>query len=314
MKTRLTRSVRVAADLILGGKLVAFPTETVYGLGADAFDEDAVSDIFKAKGRPGDNPLIVHLHTPAQLKLVAREVPPLARKFIRHFFPGPLTLVLKKQPAVPTLVTAGLDTVAVRMPDHPVARRFLAACGCPVAAPSANRSGRPSPTSWQAVQQDLAGRIDAILQGARTSVGLESTVLDVTGKVPVVLRPGGISLQELRKIVPATRLAGSADQKKGRSPGLRHRHYAPEAHVVVVDSPTPPNARGRCAYIGLDRAPNGVFALSRTCRDVREYARELFHFLRECDAAGIQTIACGRAPDHGLGHAVMDRIHRAAQR
>lgn len=312
-RTRLTDRPARAAEVLITGGIAAFPTETVYGLGANAFDAEAVRAIFQAKGRPGDNPLIVHIHDPAQLAEVARRVPASARKFMRRFWPGPLTLVLPRHPTVPGAVTAGLDTVGVRMPAHPVARAFLAACGFPVAAPSANRSGRPSPTSWRAVQRDLGGRIPCILRGARAEVGLESTVLDCTGRVPVVLRPGAVTLEELRAVVPSTRAATERDRARGRSPGLRHRHYAPRARVALLDGAAWPAAARGAAYIGLRRPPPGLFWLARRCRDARDYARELFHFFRACETARVRVIWCDALPARGLGAALMDRLSRAAE-
>ncbi len=327
IKTLLTSQPERAARILIAGGVVAFPTETVYGLGANVFDEDAVREIFRAKGRPGDNPLIVHVAELAQIGAVARRVPAAAKKFMQAFFPGPLTVVLPKRAEVPDVATAGLDTVGVRMPGHPVARKFLLACGVPVAAPSANRSGRPSPTSWQAVERDLGGRIPCILKGPRAAVGLESTVVDCTGRVPVLLRPGAVTLEQLQKVVPGTRPATARDVKRGRSPGLRHRHYAPEARVVVwgdqrvggnalhlkgIDG-VAPLALKRCAYIGI-HPPRGVkWKTVKRCRDVEEYARELFHFFRTCDAAGVETIVCEAVPERGLGAALMDRLLRAAR-
>ena len=200
MQTLLTTSPRSAAEFIRRGETVAFPTETVYGLGANALDETAVAKIFAAKGRPADNPLIIHLAEAEQMHTVAREINAAAHNFIEHFFPGALTLVVPKTERVPPNVTAGLATVGVRVPAHELAREFLRACAVPVAAPSANLSGRPSPTTWEAVREDLDGRIACILQGAQTEVGLESTVVDCTGDVPLVLRAGAVTLEQLRAV------------------------------------------------------------------------------------------------------------------
>lgn len=303
--------------MIITGGLVAFPTETVYGLGANVFDEDAVAAIFKAKGRPSDNPLIVHVAKVEQINAVARRIPVVARKLISAFFPGPLTVVLPKRAEVPDVATAGLDTVGVRMPAHPLARKFLLACGVPVAAPSANRSGRPSPTSWQATQADLAGRIDFILQGSRATVGLESTVVDCTGRAPVVLRPGAVTLDQLKSVVPGVRPATPRDIHRGRSPGLKHRHYAPEAKVFLLDESSRLSLRGKPgqrAFIGL-RPPREIeWGAVKRCRDVEDYAREVFHFFRACDASGVRMIYCESVAERGLGVALMDRLRRAARR
>lgn len=313
MTTFLTDDPAAAAAVLRQGGAVAFPTETVYGLGARAFAPDALRRIFEAKGRPSDNPLILHLATAEQLPLVAASVPPAARRLLDAFTPGPLTLVLPRHPDVPRIATAGLDTVGVRVPAHPLAHAFLSACGEPVAAPSANRSGRPSPTTWEAVQADLDGRIDAILRGAPASVGLESTVVDVTGDVPVVLRAGAVTLEALRAICPGATLVATADQHR-RSPGTRHRHYAPTARVQLVDAAREAAPDPEAGYIGLDAPPHrAVFGLVAVCPDVASYAQQLFDFFRRCEAAGLHTVFCQRVASTGLGLALMDRLQRAAQ-
>lgn len=313
MTTHLTDSPEDAAAYIRRGQTVAFPTETVYGLGADAFDPDAVQQIFAAKGRPSDNPLIVHIADRAQVDDLAASVPEAARVLMDRFFPGPLTLILPRHPDVPSVVTAGLDTVGVRMPDHPVAQRFLAACGTPVAAPSANRSGRPSPTTWQAVQEDLGGRIPCILQGGRTRTGLESTVVDATTTPPVVLRPGAIALDELHAVVPDVQGPATHGDGPSRSPGTKHRHYAPTAQVRLVDDPSEAVPGATHAYIGLEAPPQReAFGRVRICPSVQAYAHALFHVFRASEAAGCTTIYCQRVPDTGLGEALMDRLRRAA--
>jgi L-threonylcarbamoyladenylate synthase len=315
MKTVLTRSPARAAAFLLVGNVAAFPTETVYGLGANAFDEDAIRGIFRAKGRPRDNPLIAHLHDLDQIGLLARRVPRTAERLMDAFFPGPLTLVLPKHRAVPAAVTAGLDTIGIRMPAHVLARAFLACCGFPVAAPSANRSGRPSPTSWQAVRDDLGGRVPCILQGGRTAVGLESTVVDCSGGRPLILREGAVTLEQLREIVPDVRPAPQDRSERPRSPGLKHRHYAPRARVILVADPDEARPAPRAAYLGLAHPPKRrAFAPCRVVSSVEDYARALFHFFHLCDVAGVRTITCQSVPEHGLGRAVMDRLRRAARR
>lgn len=310
--TLLTRDVEVAAALVRQGELVAFPTETVYGLGADAFNPEAVRKIFEAKGRPLDNPLIVHIAEPAQLAVLVQEVPETAQRFIDRFFPGPLTLVLPRHPAVPDEVTAGLPTVGVRMPRHPIAQAFLRACGIPVAAPSANRSGRPSPTRWEAVYADLNGRIACILQGDRSDMGLESTVVDCTGAEPLVLRAGAVPLEALQAVVPQTRLATPDDVRQARSPGTRYRHYAPQAQVILVDTPQAAQPHPQHAYIGLASPTHPeAFGLCCVCPDITTYAYELFDFFRRSDAAGCKRIYAQRVPRIGLGLALMDRLERA---
>lgn len=314
MDTLLTTDVQQAAAILREGRLVAFPTETVYGLGADATDAEAVARIFEAKGRPADNPLIVHISDRTQVEPLVANVPPFASELMDAFFPGPLTLVLPRSGRVPDAVTAGLDTVGVRMPDHHVARAFLGAAGRPVAAPSANRSGRPSPTTWQAVEEDLGGRIDAILKGDPTRVGLESTVVDCTRSAPVVLRHGSISLDDLRLVTPDARSAAGDELLAGRSPGTRHRHYRPDARVVI--GPADGTSR-RAAWIGLDPPANrdrdpDTYVHVRIVDDLDDYARSLFAFFRECEAMGIGVICCQPVEESGLGRALMDRLRRAA--
>lgn len=313
MDTLLTTSPEEAARFIRRGDLVAFPTETVYGLGANAFTPQAVRRIFAAKDRPPDNPLIVHVAARGQVDALARSVPACAWALMDRFFPGPLTLILPRHPDLPPVVTAGLDTVGVRMPDHPVALRFLRACATPVAAPSANRSGRPSPTTWQAVHADLAGRIPCILKGGRTRAGLESTVVDCTETPLVVLRPGAVALEALQAALPETHITAPDEHTPVRSPGTQHRHYAPSARVHLVDAPEDAVPAPAHAYIGLDAPPHAdAFDRVETYGSVEAYAHALFHFFRMSEAAGCTTIYCQVVPEEGLGRALMDRLRRAA--
>jgi L-threonylcarbamoyladenylate synthase len=318
MDTRITRSPRVAAALLGRGGVVAFPTETVYGLGAAAFDTAAVAAIFRAKGRPPDNPLIVHLAAVEELDRVARRIPVAAARLLAAFAPGPLTVIVPRRRELPDAVTAGLDTVGVRVPAHPVARAFLEAAAVPVAAPSANRSGRPSPTTWTAVQDELAGRITGILQGGASEVGLESTVVDCTAGRPMILREGAVTLEMLRRVEPGVRGRPAAGEHAGpaRSPGQKYRHYAPAARVVLVDGPAAVPEAGvqKAGYIGLEvcgfsRRPAWVVG----CATVEEYARRLFDSFRAAEARGLMVVYCQRVPRTGLGRAVMDRLHRAAE-
>ena len=315
IKTTLTESPAEAAQFIRAGEVVAFPTETVYGLGADVFAEAAIRKIFAAKGRPADNPLIVHLADLSQLDQIARDVPEVAQKFTAAFFPGPLTLVLPKAEAVPLIVTAGLETVGVRLPRHPVAQQFLKACGVPVAAPSANLSGRPSPTTWTAVEADLDSRISCILKGDQSEVGLESTVVDCTSDAPTVLRAGAITLEQLRSVAAETRLVSTAGTTLPKSPGMKYRHYAPQAGVVMIAQPEQALPLPNAAYIGIEAHPQAaVFRLHEICAGVEVYARTLFHFFRQCDEAGVELIYCQAVSETGLGLALMDRIGRAAEK
>lgn len=313
MKTKITQSPTIAARFILYGDTVAFPTETVYGLGANIFNEDAIKKIFIAKGRPIDNPLIAHLADISQIESITSQVTPIASRLIESFFPGPLTIVLPKNEKVPAIVTAGLNTIGVRMPKHPIARQFLRACGVPVVAPSANLSGRPSPTTWQAVRADLEGRIGCILKSEQSKVGLESTVVDCTGERPLVLRPGAITLEQLRVVIPQTDLIDPNDVAAPKSPGMKYRHYAPRAKVVVTQFPQYTIPTDNSAYIGLDPpAHTESYRRIQVCRDVEQYAHELFQFFRECDKDGIEMIYCQAVNEEGLGLALMDRIRRAA--
>jgi L-threonylcarbamoyladenylate synthase len=313
METKLTRSPRAAAEFIRRGEVVAFPTETVYGLGADIFNESAIRKIFAAKGRPTDNPLIAHIADHSQLGLLAAYLPPHASELIEAFFPGPLTVVLPKAAAVPLAATAGLETVGVRMPRHPVAREFIRACRSPLAAPSANLSGKPSPTTWQAVRDDLAGRVSCILKGDQTEVGLESTVVDCTEDRPLVLRAGAVTLEQLRAVIPSVQLAQPRSASAPRSPGLKYRHYSPQASVVIVARADEALPAGLAAYIGLHEPPAPTaFARVQICAGVEDYARAVFRFFRECDEAGVRVIFCEAVAQEGLGLALMDRLRRAA--
>ncbi len=313
-RTIVTESPAEAAEYLNKGDIVAFPTETVYGLGADITNETAVGKIFRAKGRPGDNPLIVHLASPEQVDEVATDVPDSARLLMARFFPGPLTLVLRKRPGVSSLVTAGLSTIGVRCPNHPVAHEFLARCLHPVAAPSANLSGRPSSTDWKAVLEDLDGRIACILKGEKSSIGLESTIVDCSEEPPRILRAGAISPEELHTIVPNIAIARGGKQERPKSPGLKYRHYSPSAEIRLCGEEYGACEGGKgFAWIGLSPPPEGAARTCR-CRDSEEYAYRMFRFFRECDREGIGVICCEMPPPEGIGQALRDRLQRAAER
>jgi L-threonylcarbamoyladenylate synthase len=313
MQTIVTDLPEEAAGFLNRGGIVAFPTETVYGLGADAFRPESVAGIFAAKGRPSDNPLIVHVQSPDLIGEVACGMNDRASALIRRFFPGPLTLVLNKKSCVPDIVSAGLSTVGVRCPSHPVAAEFLGRCDHPVAAPSANLSGRPSPTDWKAVYHDLGGRIDCLLRGAPSTIGLESTIVDCTVDPPLLLRSGAVSLESLREVVPELGIATTfMPGESPKSPGMKYRHYSPEASIVLVGEP--PEAFDPAhptAWIGLSASPEGT-ARSMVCHSADEYARVLFGFFRTCDASGIRTIYCELPPETGIGRAIRDRLQKAA--
>lgn len=312
--THLTEDPAEAAAYIRKGQVAAFPTETVYGLGGAVFDEAAVRAIFVAKERPADNPLIAHIARKEQIPELATTIPDAAQHLIDTFFPGPLTVILPRRPEIPDVVSAGLDTIGVRMPSHPVAQAFLEACGVPVAAPSANRSGRPSPTDWQDVYADLKGRIPCILKGGLSEVGLESTVVDCTVEPPAVLRAGAINVEALQVVVPAIAI-GSNTNGVAKSPGMKYRHYAPSARVVPIVDPSEVPADPEIGYIGLTaHATPQQLGMHRWCEDLDTYAHELFRFFRRCDRAGIQTIYCQEVPRKGLGLALMDRLAKAASK
>lgn len=309
VKTLVTDSTKDAAEFIKHGGLAAFPTETVYGLGADIFNEDAIREIFKAKGRPSDNPLIAHVADFNQIDKLTDDLTASARSLLREFSPGPLTVVVRSSPAVPRVVRAGLETIGIRLPRLELARNFLAACGGPVAAPSANISGRPSPTTWQAVLEDLNGRIDCVLQGPESEIGLESTVVDCTGETPVVLRAGSISLEQLRGLIPEIGMYSENCDATPRSPGMKHRHYSPSGKVVIGNKGS--NGK-KSSFIGISNPTDGFDHLL-VCKDIDEYARSLYEFFRESDRLGIQSIYCEPVAETGIGLALMDRIRRAAE-
>lgn len=319
-------TIEEAAAILRSGGLVAFPTETVYGLGADGLDPRATAKIFAAKGRPADNPLILHFAAPEAVDEVAR-ISPNARRLMELFWPGPLTLVLPSRGTVPSEVTAGLDTVAVRMPSHPAALALLARAGVPVAAPSANSSGRPSPTDASAVADDLGDGVDLILDGGPTSVGVESTVLDVTGEHLVLLRPGGCSVEEIETRTGAeVLLSGGAAH---RSPGTRYRHYAPRV-PLLLDSDAGRIVRAareggtgerRIAWVGM-HAPEASLGEGIAHPELRivfdspeNYARGLFHALRAFEEEGADLIAAQwPSSDAGIMRALRDRLTRASMK
>lgn len=316
--------IEKAVRILRKGGIVAFPTETVYGLGANVFDRGAVEKIFKAKGRPGDNPLIVHISDLSQLKRLAAQVPKDAESLMRRFWPGPLTFVFKKRPEVPSRVTAGLSTVAVRMPGHPLARRLIRAFGHPIAAPSANVSGRPSATNYQAARRELAGKADMILRGSASRIGIESTVLDCTRRPFRILRPGFVTLEDLRKYVPV-RAFGTRSGFKGAapSPGMKHRHYRPNCRVVPVSSG---RWSGKLRELLKDNMKLGALSFrskipdhsriifSRNFRgNSGRMARELYPSFLTAEKRGVDVLVVEEPQKKGLGAAILDRLRRAAR-
>ena len=313
--------IELCADVIRGGGLVAFPTETVYGLGANALDERAVAEIFFVKGRQEDNPLIVHVASQKDVLPLVIKIPDVFELLAETFWPGPLTLVLKKSQSVPDNVTAGLDTVAVRMPDHPAALALIRACGTPIAAPSANPSGFASPTKAIHVKNDLDGRILYILDGGDCRVGLESTVLDISGAVPRILRPGGVTVDELKSVLNAVDAEGAAQAGAPRSPGMKYRHYSTKAPLTAVIGPPARTAAyiesyisGKAAALMFDdfSFDNPRVVTFGSSGDHTSQAARLFGALRKLDSMDISAIYAQTPSEDGLGHAVANRIRKAA--
>lgn len=309
-----------ASDILRSGGLVAVPTETVYGLGANAFDKDACLKIFAAKGRPGDNPLIVHIARKSQLGDIVAEINENAEKLMNAFWPGPLTIVMKKSDKIPYEVSAGLDTVAVRMPSHKAARNLLEMCGLPIAAPSANTSGKPSPTTAKHVFDDMNGIIDAIVDGGSCTVGLESTVIDVTEDVPKLLRPGGVTYEQLCDVLgEVIKNYEFKDGEVPKSPGVKYKHYAPKAEVFIVRgkfSDYVQNEHHKYKKIGV--LCHNKYDMPQNCivkymgHNPDEYANTLFSHLREFDEDNVDVIFAEDIDDNGINLAVSNRLYKAA--
>ena len=325
--------IKEAADILQTGGLVAFPTETVYGLGADAMNPEAPRKIYAAKGRPSDNPLIVHIAKWEDLPLVASEIPERAKKLSDTFWPGPLTMILNKKEQVPKETTGGLDTVAVRMPGDEIALKLIEKSGCLIAAPSANTSGRPSPTLAEHVLQDLNGRIPLILDGGEVGIGIESTILDLTEEIPVILRPGRITKEMLEHVIGEVKvdpgLLAEDSKVKPKAPGMKYRHYAPKANLVLVEGEEESviakiNALTRelqkqekkVGIIGTDKTVSrymGDVVISIGAREDEEaIARHLYRILRDFDELGVEMIYSESFSSQGIGQAIMNRLLKAA--
>lgn len=322
------RLIQKAALCLQRGELVAFPTETVYGLGANALSSKAIRKIFIAKGRPADNPLIVHIAKKKQLYDLVQSVPPAAEKLIKKFWPGPLTIILRKSDVIPPEVSAGLNTVAVRLPNSKIARALIRASGFPIAAPSANLSGKPSPTDALHVVHDLDRRIACIIDGGPTTVGLESTVIDLTENVPTVLRPGKISLEDIRKVIGKISLHRAAGSNKKilsvKSPGMKYRHYAPKAELKILHG-KPDAVRRKIFAIIRQSSARRIAVLVRDRNHIfpgvtnmyigasaRSIAKNFFRVLRRLDDQKVDLILIESLPETGLGLAVMNRLKKAA--
>ena len=315
----------LAADLIKSGEVVGMPTETVYGLAANAFDEQAVAKIFKAKGRPSDNPLIVHISSFDMVREIASEIPPLAVRLAERFWPGPLTMIMPKSDKIPLITSGGLDTVGIRFPSHPAARRLIELSGVPLAAPSANLSGSPSPTTVERVFQDMNARIPAIIDGGECTVGVESTVISFEGDAVRILRPGGVTKEMLLEAAPSVIidsgvLSELSPDASAPSPGMKYKHYAPKADVRIIKG----DIRAYSDYVRKTAADGDycllfdeserVDSVPYLCYgdDPKDQAHELFECLRKLDEKGAKTVYA-RCPDiTGVGLAVYNRILRAA--
>lgn len=336
MKTQVLpvdkESIALGAEILREGGLVGMPTETVYGLGANALNPQAVRSIFEAKGRPGDNPLIVHVSCMEEVAPLVREIPKAAQRLMDAFWPGPMTIILPKAACIPTEVSAGLDTVGIRLPASDAARALIAAAGCPVAAPSGNRSGRPSPTTAQHMLEDMDGRIPLILDGGACEVGVESSVIDATGEVPIILRPGGITPEMVEEVLGRVEvdehvMSPLAEGEAVRSPGMKYKHYAPRAKTVIFEGAdeavvaaicarydAAEAAGERVAILGFDEhdfgARNRISLGRASCP--QEAAARLFAALRELDERGDTLALCEAVDMAGIGLAVMNRMGRAA--
>lgn len=322
-----------AGAIIRNGGLVAFPTETVYGLGGDAMNPSASQKIYAAKGRPSDNPLIVHIWDYSQLEEIAAELPPEAKKLSDAFWPGPMTLIVPKNDKIPYETTGGLDTVAVRMPSHEVAREFIRVSGCMIAAPSANTSGRPSPTTADHVWQDLNGKIDAIIDGGAVDIGLESTIVDISEDIPTILRPGYITKAMLEEVVGEVRIdpgiISENEHIRPKAPGMRYKHYAPKGDLTIIngaqddvvayinEASAKAEAEGKTVGIIATEETEALYrtgeVLTIGSRDNEDsIAHNLYGILRSFDALGVEIIYSESFSTPRIGQAIMNRLFKAA--
>lgn len=338
-KTTENDAFSMASDILRNGGLVAFPTETVYGLGGNALDPRASEKIYAAKGRPSDNPLIVHIANRADVAELASEIPPIAEKLMDRFWPGPMTIIFNKKDIVPKETTGGLDTVAIRMPSHPDAARLIRESGVYIAAPSANASGRPSPSTAQHVEEDLSGRIDMILDGGPVDIGIESSIIDVTGDVPVILRPGFITRKDFSELIGEVYIDPAIIKPdptlRPKAPGMKYTHYAPKGSLTIIEDKTSPaevteNVISAINRLAAEAAAEGKKAAVLTTRDQadkysseniillgegasgEEVAKHLYSALRECDDIGAELIYSESFNRDELGGAIMNRLLKAA--
>ena len=304
--------IKKQAELIKEGKTVIFPTETVYGLGANALDENAVKKIYEAKGRPSDNPLIVHIYNKEEVYNLAKDINEKAETIMEHFWPGPITIILNKKDIVPYKTSGGLETVAIRMPSHSIAREIIKQAGVPIAAPSANISGRPSPTKADHVYEEMNGRVSGIVLGGDSNFGLESTVLDVTTDTPMILRPGSITKEDLEKVIGEVlidpSLARKEDNDKAKAPGMKYTHYSPDADVYIV-SGSGLKTGVMCLEKNKDNYKGEVLSLGNTLEEV---GSNLFDALRQMDKMNIDIVYSEEFPTDGVGQAIMNRLLKSA--
>lgn len=326
-------AIKEVANKLVNGEVIAFPTETVYGLGANALDNEAVKRIFIAKGRPSDNPLIIHIANIEQLDELTDEINETSQLLINKFWPGPLTIVFKKKDGISDLVTAGLNTVAVRMPNHPIALEILRKAGIPIAAPSANSSGKPSPTTAKHVLNDLDGKIAGIVDGGATGVGIESTVIDLSGDIPLILRPGGITIEELRDALGEVKSDIIVEKgEQPRSPGTKYKHYAPKGEMIIIEGTEDKVINKMIQHINgqiklsksvgiltleehKDKFKDANLVLAYGSKDnLYPMAEHLYDALRMFDTNNIDYIIVEAVEEKGIGHSIMNRLYKAVDR
>lgn len=323
--------INEAANIINSGGLVAFPTETVYGLGANGLDENAVKKIYEAKGRPQDNPLILHVSSKEDVKELVTHIPEVGLALMEKFWPGPLTLIFKRSEKVPDIITAGLDSVALRMPDNEIALKLIELSGKPIAAPSANNSGSPSPTNASHVVEDLKGKINMIIDGGNTKVGLESTILDLSGEVPSILRPGGITFEQLKTIIPnvIVDVSEMSEFQTPKSPGQKYKHYSPIADLIVFEGNVENISKAinrkvielmdNGKKVGImateetkEQYPDGYVIVVGSRKKTESIATNLFTAIRFFDKANVDTILAEGVEMDNIGTAIMNRLLKAA--
>lgn len=309
-----------AISIIKSKQVVAIPTETVYGLAADAFDSKAVERIYEAKGRPSDNPLIIHISDSDQLKKIAKYIPKKAKSLMKAFWPGALTIILRKKKQVPFITTGGRESVGVRMPNHKVALELIKKTG-PLAAPSANSFGKPSPTLALHVLEDLDGKIPLIIDGGKSNVGVESTIIDFTQKIPMILRPGGITIEQIEKEIGTISLHKSVLNPKKQikdalAPGMKYRHYSPKAKVILIQKGSIKNILKKYPDAGTITMQKHISSKGpvKQVDSLEDFAKEVFAFFREMDSLGIKTIIVDKVPETGIGLSILNRVKKAASK